>query len=221
MKIKTKGKCPKCGKMYAAAQAGSHLLSCVLHTSTQHSQPMTEGYLIRISGEELPSTYWIFATIPKNGSLKLLDTFLRDTWLECCGHLSEFTINGRSYFSRTESGYPSQSMKKQIGQLLSLGSICEYRYDMGSSTYLLIQVIAEIQDCPQKKVTLLMQNESPDFSCESCKKTATLICAQCLNKMCLPCSKRHSCVVKEREDYMLMTLVNSPRTGVCGYEGNQ
>lgn len=218
MKIKTKGKCPKCEKMYGIAQAGAHLLECALQSSTP-SESMNEGYLLRISCPGQPSTYWIFATIPLNASLALLDAFLRGIWLECCGHLSEFTIGGRRYMSHTESGRPSQSMKNQIGQLLSPGSTCEYVYDFGSSTDLEIQVMAKVDACQQKKITLLMQNELPAHSCESCKKTASIICSQCGDTTCRFCSKRHGCVVNEGDDYMLMTLVNSPRTGVCGYEG--
>src|ERR1700733_7947534 len=158
VKIKTKGKCPKCNKMYAAAQAGTHLLACALQCDTP-SLPMTEGYLIRISWSEQPGMYWIFVTIPSNASLGLLDAFLRDIWLECCGHLGEFTIGGRRYMSHSESGNPSQSMKNQIGQLLSPDSTCQYVYDMGSSTDLEIQVVAKIDACQQKTVMIIMQNQ--------------------------------------------------------------
>lgn len=219
MKIKTKGKCAKCGKIFGAAQAGAHLSACALQHDAS-SRSMTEGYLIRISWAEQPGMYWMFATIPIDASLKLLDAFLRERWLECCGHLSEFVIGGREIFSRTESGNPSQAMKNQIGKLLSPGATCEYVYDMGSSTELKIQVIEKIDACPQKKVMLLMQNEPPALPCESCKKAAKTICSLCGDTNCSPCSKRHSCVVREDDDYMLMPLVNSPRAGVCGYTGD-
>ena len=146
MKIKTKGKCSKCEKMYGVAQAGAHLLECALQSSTP-SESMNEGYLLRIFCPGQPSTYWIFATTPLNASLALLDAFLRGIWLECCGHLSEFTIGGRRYISHTESGRPSQSMINQVGQLLSPGSTCEYVYDLGSSTDLEIQVVAKVNAC--------------------------------------------------------------------------
>lgn len=219
MKIKTKGKCAKCNGMYSAEQAGAHLLDCALQSDAP-SKSTTAGYIIRISWAEQPGMHWIFATIPKNASLALLDDFLRTTWLECCGHLSEFTIGDRHYMSHNESGGPSQSMNKQVGQVLLPGSMCEYVYDMGSSTYLEIQVLGEVHACPQKQVTILMQNNPPELPCESCKKPANLICSQCGNATCTACSKHHPCAVSEEDDYMLMPLVNSPRAGVCGYEGN-
>ncbi len=217
MKIKAKGKCIKCSEAFSPEKGESHLIKCALQ-SFHPSQKLTEGYLIRVACAGRPKIYWMFITIPKNAPLELLDEFLRDTWLECCGHLSEFTIGNRSIFSRTETGRLSQAMKSQIGQLLSLSMKCGYVYDMGSSTDLELEVVADVT-CPQNKVTMLMRNDPIEFLCELCKKIADTICSACRATMCAPCSKCHSCVVDENDDYMLMPLVNSPRTGVCGYVG--
>ena len=40
--------------------------------------------------------------MPASDALADLDGFLRDIWLECCGHLSEFTIGGTSYSSEPD-----------------------------------------------------------------------------------------------------------------------
>lgn len=218
MKIKTKGKCTKCGEVYNPEKGNVHLLKCILQSSPP-SQSTTEGYLVRISWVEQPGLYWMFVTIPKNASLELLDEFLRDAWLECCGHLSSFTIGNRHYMSHSEPGDRSQSMNIQIGQVLSPGLKFDYVYDMGSSTDLKLQVIEAVAACPQKKVTLLMQNDPPAFPCESCKKTADIICSTCGEMTCATCSENHSCAVSEGDNYMLMPLVNSPRAGICGYAG--
>jgi hypothetical protein len=100
MKIKTKGKCAKCNELFVAAKAGEHLPTCALGSDMQ-PQANVEGYLIRISWTEQPDMYWMFATIPKSAPLSFLDSFLRDVWLECCGHLSEFTIGSRVYIPVT------------------------------------------------------------------------------------------------------------------------
>ena len=211
MQIKTKGKCPKCGKMYVATEAGQHLLKCALQSDTP-SKLTTEGYLLRISSAEQPGIYWILATIPKNATLALLDTFLRDTWLECCRHTSEFNIRGHRYISGAD-----QSMDHQVGKLLLPDSAFEYVYDIESPTYLKIQVVKEVHACKNNEVSILMQNDAPIFLCESCKKPADIICSQCYDTLCKDCSKHHSCVVCEGNNHMLMTLLNSPRTGVCAY----
>jgi hypothetical protein len=133
MKIKTKGKCTQCGQVYSQVQAKAHLLDC-LAQSISHSRSTTEGYLTKISGGGQRTLYWMFVTVPKDAPLRLLDQFLRDTWLECCGHLSQFTIDTHRYISHTESGNPSQFMERKISQILSLGEKFKYVYDFGSST---------------------------------------------------------------------------------------
>ncbi len=220
MKIKTQGKCRKCGEMCSPAQATAHLMKCGAQLPVS-SQSTAEGFLIRVSGAGRPNLYWMYIAAPKDISLGQLDQFLRDIWLECCGHLSEFTIGGRSYFSRTESGKVSHCMKDAINQFLSLGLKFGYVYDMGSSTELELEVMDTLPACSQKKITLLMKNNPPPFPCESCKKAPDTICCICGGTTCADCSEDHSCAVDERDDYMLMPLVNSPRTGVCGYTGSE
>ena len=41
--------------------------------------------------------YWMHIEIPASAPLFTLDGFLRDIWVECCGHLSAFEIGGISY----------------------------------------------------------------------------------------------------------------------------
>src|SRR5579872_1574038 len=129
MKIKTIGKCTQCRETYTSAKAKSHLIECIASSLT-FSQLTTGGFLIRISGAEQLKLYWMFIALSKDASLGQLDRFLRDNWLECCGHLSEFTIGGHRYMSHTESGRPSQTMKNTIGQLLHPGLKFGYVYDM-------------------------------------------------------------------------------------------
>ncbi|MDI6903856.1 MAG: hypothetical protein QMC77_09015, partial [Methanocellales archaeon] len=54
--------------------------------------------------------------------------------------------------------------------------------------------------------------------CESCGKTATRVCTQCVwsgeGWLCDECAGKHEC----GED-MLLPVVNSPRVGMCGYTG--
>ncbi|HEY2811206.1 MAG TPA: hypothetical protein VGJ00_07470 [Rhabdochlamydiaceae bacterium] len=218
MKIKTQGKCQKCGEMCSPAKATTHLLKCTA-SSPVLSQPSTEGFLVRASDAGQPNLYWMYIAIPKDLSLGKLDQFLRNIWLECCGHLSEFTIGNRRYMSHTESGNPSQSMKNKMDQILSPGMILDYVYDMGSSTELELEVIDKLSTCPQKEIALLMRNDPPPFFCTSCKKPPEVICSMCGETTCADCSEDHSCAVDEGDTYMLMSLVNSPRSGVCGYEG--
>ncbi|CAG8578296.1 17151_t:CDS:1, partial [Dentiscutata heterogama] len=199
--------------MYSKSRASSHLLQCIAETFTP-SESTTEGYLICVSSRDFPSWYWMYITVPKNFTLRMLDDLLRDTWLECCGHLSAFYIGNLDYSSHPISGDGSQSMNKKMGQVLSPGLKFEYTYDMGSSTDLKLDVIATLPACPYDEITLMMRNDPPAFTCEICNKPAETICTLCSEKTCTDCNEKHSCVVNENDTYMLANLVNSPRTGV-------
>ncbi|CAG8559733.1 20179_t:CDS:1 [Racocetra persica] len=217
MTLNTKGPCAQCAKKYSAGKASSHLLQCIAQTYTP-SDLTSEGYLIRVSSNDYPSLYWMFLTIPKDFTLRILNDFLRDIWLECCGHLSAFYIGDLEYSSHPISGDGTLSMNKKMSQLMSPGLKFGYTYDMGSSTDLRLEVVASLVACPFDDITPMMRNDPPAFSCEMCDKPAEIICTLCGGKTCTDCREKHSCVVNEDDTYMLATLVNSPRTGVCGYE---
>jgi hypothetical protein len=137
-----------------------------------------------------------------------LDMFLRDTWLECCGHMSGFS-----------AGEEEIDMNEKLSDILSPGQTWRYEYDFGSTTELLLKVVSEFEGSLIKgKVEILVRNEAPRIKCNQCEKPATTICVDCLNDdqgwLCDDCAREHGC-----DEEMFLPLVNSPRTGVCGYEG--
>lgn len=216
MKIKTEGACLGCGEKRTATYAGIHVLKCAeTLAALQRDAKLEEGYLIRVSWDEQPHMYWLLIAMAKSLTFDDLDAFLRKIWLECCGHLSEFIIGGKHNFSDAES---DELMEKQVGQMFYQGMEFRHAYDFGSTTKLILKVLKPIEACSANKVVLLMRNDPPEFSCERCQKQAHFICSICNGKICRACWKRHSCVKREDDLYMLAKLVNSPRTGVCGYE---
>ena len=104
----TKGKCAYCLSSFSGNMMGKHLLSC---RSRQDFIKEFEGkppkdvknslkkynevtfYLLKIFSPGQPE-YWLYIDLSDNLTLLDLDSFLRNTWLECCGHLSSFTIDG-------------------------------------------------------------------------------------------------------------------------------
>ena len=72
----------------------------------------------------------------------------------------------------------------------------------------------------QRKLTILSRNNPPEFLCDECQeKPAKVICAECIHDgagfLCDDCMVTHECW----ED-MQLSICNSPRMGVCGYEGS-
>ena len=148
-------------------------------------------YLIRAKGAEAPN-YWIYFDIALDKKLSSLDKFLRNIWLECCGHLSEFSTSADILG------------KGRVIAELDVGEIFYHRYDFGTTTELKLVVEGETTRPKQRgAIRLLARNIPPESSCSKCgKKTETLM--------------------DDTEDgpvgFYPLSITNSPRCGVCGYE---
>ena len=65
--------------------------------------------------------YWMHLEVPADATLGSLDRFLRDTWLECCGHMSEFEIEGTRYPIEPME-VDDESMDAQLKDVLDAGN---------------------------------------------------------------------------------------------------
>ena len=163
------------------------------------------------------SRYWLHLAVPVDAALYTVDAFLRQIWLECCGHLSVFRIEGESYVSEPlERGDPG--MDVELSGIVQIGMKFSYEYDYGSTTALNLKVLG-IRDTgtPEDDVELLARNDAPAVVCQRCgAQPATEICNVCDCKgrgwLCESCAKAHECGTET-----CLPVVNSPRTGVCGY----
>lgn len=165
-------------------------------------------YLIKVFSEKY---FWLYVEVNGSATLEQFDSFLREIWLECCGHMSQFNINGHSYSSDGE-------MSKTIQRVVEVGTEFDYEYDFGTTTELEGKVISVRPGKLLKEpVRLLARNHLPEnILCKTCQKTADVICSVCYDFYCNKCKKKHkSC---EGEEFML-PVVNSPRMGMCGYAG--
>ena len=201
-----------------------HLKSCkaraeendksAINGATKGSASRTILHL-QVEGRDRPM-YWMHIEIPANATLEDLDSFLRQIWLECCGHLSSFEIGGSTFIS--EKIEPSdRSMKIALGKVIVPGMKFEHIYDFGTSTELSLKLVSEREGLAQgKAVSVLARNNPPDIKCQ-CGKQATAVCCECTDEggwVCEECAEKHEC----GED-MLLPVVNSPRVGMCGYTG--
>lgn len=223
----SRGACSYCGASYTKAGMTRHLESCERRrTSLEISMGArrtrrTKLFHLVVAGRYL-SEYWMHLEMPAKATLADLDVFLRETWLECCGHLSAFTIEGQDYISDVDTGFfemDELDMEVALGKLLRPGMSFLHRYDFGTTTELSLQVVSErMGHVEGEPVQVLARNDPPEIACTSCGKSAVWVCAQCIYDgggwLCDRCAGRHEC-----GEEMLLPVVNSPRVGMCGYSG--
>lgn len=173
-----------------------------------------------VEGRHAPE-YWMHFEVPTSARLADVDRFLRETGLDCCGHLSAFTIQGREYLSDLDDDYDedAENMDVPVGAVLTSGSKFHHLYDFGTATELTLKIVSRREaSVRSKRIKLLARNEPPSIPCEMCGIVAVWVCPQCLDGavgwVCNKCAGQHEC---GRE--MLLPVVNSPRVGMCGYTG--
>jgi hypothetical protein len=222
-RLQVAGVCRACGARFSAQQIRKHLANCPKRSAGDSS-----AFDVRASA----GPYWAFLETPSRATLQHLDAALRRLWVECCGHLSRFTIEGTEYELQTGgvdamwAGMfggrgPSRSMKAPLSGVLRPGLTFGYEYDFGSTTALKLEVLSERSSGLKKnEVFLVARNDPPPFPCDACKKDpralVNVICTECQQGLCASCAKKHEC-----DEDMQLPLVNSPRAGVCGYTGSE
>mgnify|MGYP001560397971 CR=1 FL=1 len=218
--LQFKGTCDGCRVVLGRMAMHRHLDQCVKLAPVKKSGLVKR---LRIAVDApYASPYWIIVDAHPNATLKELDDFLRELWLECCGHLSSFHVGKQGYALDPIEEFDDRDLGVRISDVLLTGTIARYEYDFGSTTELRIRAgKTVIGPKSGEHIRLLAQNEAPIILCESCKKPATVICAECTMERtsgarCGRCRKRgHEC-----EDALWFDILNSPRTATCGYGGN-
>lgn len=210
-KIKTNGICA-----YCKTKIPKNSRSILIHLSKCEGKTLSKtdnyiNHMILLIEGKYNSEYWIVIKAKPEITLKKLDKFLRDIWVECCNHLSEFSF-----------GSSKIGMTRKIEQVFEKGYKIDYTYDFGSSTELSLSLLDEIKEKDENDIQILMRNEEIDFKCSYCDNKAVAICPFCIYEdaglLCESCIEKHKCVENGGED-VLLPLVNSPRLGVCGYTG--
>lgn len=186
-----------------------HLEKCEGRVDFQKKEH-TDNYIIRIQFKYDPRFFLIIKTLP-NTTLRKLDKFLRDIWLECCGHLSDF-YTGRSRVAKTRT----------LSLIMNQNAKLDYVYDFGSSTELTITMMDIIKMEKDAGIKILLRNRPFENECSFCGNSATLMCSYCAGDaegyLCEDCREKHPCV-EEEGDHVLRDICNSPRSGECGYTG--
>lgn len=205
-----------CGEIVAKNIITRHL---TLHRKENIATNTSSKYFHVLMEGRYDPEYWLHVGLPTKAPLENLDYLLRDTWLECCGHLSAFTINGEQYTSNPDSEYEDRSMDVSFEKVLSPGMRFIHEYDFGTTTELLGKIVGEYHEKAKKPIIILARNEPPDLRCMTCTEKAERICSECTwnNKTGLLCKTHVSKHDHDKE--MSLNVVNSPRIGMCAYSG--
>ena len=220
----SKGTCNLCGGTFAKNTITRHLKSCPKMTDVTQTSPKGRstgpgmGFHLLVEGRYAPE-YWMHLQVPGGMKLKKLDDFLRATWLECCGHLSAFRIDGRSYAVICMDGFDERNMNHAMEKVLYPDIKFTHEYDFGTTTELTLRVLSQEEiKAPAKGIKVLARNSPPEWVCMNCQNLALQVCTQCLSEgdgpLCGECTAKHECDAE-----MFLPMVNSPRVGMCGYEG--
>lgn len=215
-KIESVGKCFSCEELVTVSRIGTHLAKHLVEVQKKTTEPTKQFNHIVVTGE-FQKEMFLQLLVDSKETLDLLDSFLRDIWLECCGHMSAF-----------RNKYDEIEIDEKVGEVFLANDKISYLYDFGSSTYLKIKAL-KTYNLPylDDDVILLSRNEPLKLICETCNDaTAVVMCAICygengLLSFCKKCAKKHGKDCDDFADYAEVAIVNSPRCGECGYEGGQ
>lgn len=243
MTKQTKGFCKYCGNEYTKGGMLRHLSACKKRKARLEVQKgKCRYYQVSICGK-YNKDYWLIIEISENATLRELDQFIRDIWVECCGHLSAFEAGGVMYEAYPDLdsiwGPPSKSMNHKLKDVFTVGETVSYEYDYGSTTELVLSIHSYGEgEGKKEKITILSRNNPLEILCSHCGKNKAqwidtlryyegdaFWCEECLREYNLEEDELEEDDEEEFYEYEIpehfLPVCNSPRMGVCGYEGSE
>ncbi|MCX7681080.1 MAG: hypothetical protein N2508_03790 [Anaerolineae bacterium] len=216
----SRGKCTYCGEEVTKSGMAKHLPVCPKRQAViaeADAQPGDVQKLYHLRVQDVPSgVFWLDLEMNGEATLRELDSYLRAIWLECCDHLSEFSP-GRGWGGR------EIPMGRRAEQVFAPGVELTHIYDFGTTSETLITCVAVREGKPTTPhpIALMARNLPPEAPCMECGQSASWLCIECMyeyEKTGLLCDV-HAQDHPHDEYGGLVPLVNSPRVGMCGYEG--
>jgi hypothetical protein len=213
------GTCAYCGETITKRGVAKHLEKCakrqeaLLAAKTASRREVTLWHL-RVQ-DAYAKDFWLNLEMSGSASLDKLDSYLRSIWLECCGHMSQFTIGGWTGIEIAGS--------RKADAVFEDGLVLRHLYDFGTTSETDIKVVGSRRGkaTTRHPIALLARNRMPEALCIECGQPAEWICIECLYEeessgyLCDEHAEEHP-----HDDYgEPMPVYNSPRVGMCGYVG--
>jgi hypothetical protein len=214
------GECAYCGAEIAKNGVSKHLSACserqaILQKAERKKGASETLYHLRVQDATAAADFWLDLEMRGAKTLKDLDSYLRRIWLECCGHMSQFSVGGWQGEEISKSRKADDVFKHE-NELTHI-------YDFGTESVTLIKVVDSRQGKPTttRPIALMARNLMPESKCIECKQPAIWLCMECLieeNKWGTWCDEHAE--DHDHDNYgEPVPLVNSPRLGLCGYDG--
>jgi hypothetical protein len=219
-KKQSKGTCTFCGREMSRGGLSKHLQGCgqrqeAMATAGGAKAGTEQSLYHLLVHDAYDSDFWLHLEMNGQATLNHLDQYLRAIWLECCGHMSQFSIGG---WRGREIG-----KSRKIDSVFATGGEVTHIYDFGTSSETLIKPVGTRLGKPLTghPIYLMGRNKPPVEECAECGAVAEFYCADCLVDLgewiflCRNCRSTH-----DHDEYGgPLLLVNSPRVGMCGYTG--
>lgn len=220
-KPESRGTCAYCRELITRRSISKHMQVCSkrqesLAAAEKSDRPVEFLWHLRVQ-DAYDSAFWLDLEMRGSASLSTLDAYLRAIWLECCGHLSKFTVGGW--------GGHDVGKSRKADNVFTRETILRHLYDFGTTSETDIKVVGSRQGkaTTRHPIALLARNNMPEMPCSQCGKPAAYLCIECLYEgdeegawfLCDEHVANHP-----HEEYgEPIPLVNSPRLGMCGYDG--
>ena len=175
------GLCRLCNRSFSRLGIASHITSCRIRTVGREwglpdrgNDDMVRSYHLEMWDGNDPD-FWMHLEIATHLRLETLDEFMRQDWMECCEHLSRFTVNGEKYDSHLFDNDPASPMTVALGEVAGITKEpFLYEFDFGSTSSARMKVVSSGWS-KWPGIRILARNDLSFYSCDTCGENASTI----------------------------------------------
>lgn len=219
MDARNSGNCRYCENTYTMEDMLGHLQRCPQRAEViamAEARGPSDLMLWHLVVQDVyDPAYWLHLEMRGASTLTTLDRYLRAIWLECCGHLSEFSTGARRAVRVAKS--------RQADQVLRPRLVLFHFYDFGtpSGTELRVVGVRLGAAITRRPIELMARNAPPAYPCPTCGQPSVWMCWDCIEvgEDAFWCDNHGPAHRHDEDEGTLVRIVNSPRLGMCGYDG--
>jgi len=212
------GICFVCNAQFPIAECKKHMNECVnnmIAETDNSNQSLTILHLVA----EVDPKYWLYVIVRSDATLKDLNKFLREYWMEddhlsCFEYISAIT----TIPTMTLKEIPMKSTIKTVFCDTSVN--VQYIFDYGAWTYVYIKLVGIAVSKKEISHPMVIAKNVPLYhECTECKKAPGVALCSCDKCMCEGCSV-NGCAECQLEQDELSPVFDSPRMGRGGFDGS-